>query len=176
MVAIAAGDAHAFTHIVTTMSPVLLRFAKSLVGDGEADEVVQETLIRLWQQAAGWQPTGRISTWLHRVAYRLCIDALRRRRPSVAIDDVAETLPDGAPLASVRLAQLDDVRAIQRAVAELPARQRAAISLCHFQGLGQAEAAAIMGVGEHAYESLLARARRNLKTALSTGRQAHDRA
>jgi RNA polymerase sigma-70 factor (ECF subfamily) len=172
MAAIAAGDGRAFARVVADQSPVLLRFARSVLDTGgdEAEEVVQEALVRLWLSARAWQPTGRIATWLHRVAFRLCIDALRRRRPSVAIDDVADLIPDAAPLPSTRLARIDDVRSIRAAITALPARQRVAIVLCHFQGLNQAEGAAVMGVGEHAYESLLSRARRNLRTALSKGR------
>ena len=55
----------------------------------EAEEVVQEALLRLWQQAPTWQPNGRISTWLHQVTYRLCIDRIRRTRPAVEIDSLA---------------------------------------------------------------------------------------
>jgi RNA polymerase sigma-70 factor (ECF subfamily) len=171
MAAIAAGDGQVFARVVAELSPVILRFARSvLASTDEADEVVQEALLRLWQNADSWQPTGRISTWVHRVAFRLCIDTLRRRRPSVPIDEVADVLPDAMPLPGSRLARLDDVRAIRAAIAALPARQRAAIVLCHFQGLNQTEGAAVMGVGEHAYESLLARARRRLRTTLSNGR------
>jgi RNA polymerase sigma-70 factor (ECF subfamily) len=172
MAAIAGGDAKSFARLVADVTPVVLRFARSVLdaaGD-EAEEVVQEALIRLWQNADSWQPTGRILTWLHRVAFRLCIDSLRRRRPSLPIDDVADVLPDEGPLPGARLQRLDDVRAIRAAIAALPARQRAAIALCYFQGLNQADGAAVMGVGEHAYESLLARARRNLRATLSTGR------
>jgi RNA polymerase sigma-70 factor (ECF subfamily) len=171
MAAIAAGDTRAFAAVVVEMSPVLLRFAGSMLlsNIGEAEEVVQEALTRLWQRADAWQPTGRISTWLHRVAYRLCIDRLRSRRPSVAIDDLADSIADSTPLASARLGHLDDVRAIRRAIGALPERQRTAIVLCHFQGLAQSEAAAVMGIGEHAYESLLARGRRGLRASLAPG-------
>ncbi len=169
MAAIAAGDPRVFARLVTEMTPILLRFTQSILvaSPGEAEEVVQEALVRLWQRASAWQPNGRISTWLHRVAYRLCIDALRASRPSVAIDDVAETIADDQPLASARLDHLDEVRAIRAAIAALPERQRAAIVLCHFQGLGQAEASAVMGIGEHAYESLLSRARRGLRATVA---------
>jgi RNA polymerase sigma-70 factor (ECF subfamily) len=67
------------------------------------------------------------------------------------------------------MAQKDDSRVVQAALDRLSERQRAVIVLAHFQELGQAEAADIMGIGEHAYESLLARARRRLRLLL-TGR------
>ncbi len=169
MAAVAEGDEAAFARLVRDLTPMLLRFARATLAasPAEAEEVVQEALIRLWQQAETWQPDGRISTWLHKVAYRLCIDRLRRRRPSVDIDAVEDGLADPAPLPGDRLVQLEDARAVQAAVAALPERQRVAIVLCHYQGLKQAEAAGIMGIGEEAYESLLARGRRRLRAALS---------
>ncbi|CAN5313808.1 RNA polymerase sigma factor [soil metagenome] len=171
MAAIAAGDRAAFARLVGAVSPLLLRFARSTLAGNSADaeEVVQEALIRLWQQAPSWRPAGRISTWLHQVVYRLAIDQLRRRRPTVDLDGAAEFV-DGAPLPGARLLLRDNVRAVQEAVAALPARQRAAIVLCHYQGLSQSEAAGVMGVGEDAYESLLARGRRSLRAALGSGK------
>jgi RNA polymerase sigma-70 factor (ECF subfamily) len=171
MAAIADGDEAAFARLARSLTPVLLRFARATLAasPAEAEEVVQEVLIRLWRQAADWQPDGRISTWAHRVAYRLCVDRLRQLRPSVAIDDVEDNLADPAPLPDARLMRLDDVRAVQAAVAALPERQRTAVVLCHYQGLRQAEAAAIMGLGEDAYESLLARGRRRLRARFADG-------
>ncbi len=171
MAAIADGDEAAFSRLVQGLVPTLLRFARATLAasPAEAEEVVQEVLIRLWQQAANWKPDGRISTWAHRVLYRQCVDRLRRQRPSVVIDSLEDELADSAPLPSTRMIRLEDVRAVQAAVAALPERQRAAIVLCHYQGLSQAEAAAVMGIGEEAYESLLARGRRRLRAQFANG-------
>ncbi len=171
MAAIAEGDEASFARLVRSLTPALMRFARATLAasPGEAEEVVQEVLIRIWRQAANWQPDGRISTWAHRVAYRLCIDRLRRHRPSVDIADLEDDLTDPAPLPSTRLMHLEDVRSVQAAVAALPERQRAAVVLCHYQGLSQAEAAAVMGIGEEAYESLLARGRRRLRARFADG-------
>ena len=166
---VASGDEAAFAAIVSDETPRLLRFAGSILGSGqaEAEEIVQEALIRLWQQAETWQPDGRISTWLHRVTYRLAIDVLRRRRPSVGIETVEDMLEDSGPEPDAWLIRVEDAKALRAAVESLPERQRTAIALCHFQGLGQAEAAAVMEVSEAAYESLLARARRRLRALLA---------
>lgn len=166
---VAAGDDSAFAEIVTEETPRLLRFAATILGPGapETEEVAQEALIRLWRQAETWTPDGRISTWLHRVAYRLSIDALRRRRPSLDIDLVEEAIVDESPAPEAVLIVAEDARALRAAVDSLPERQRTAIVLCHFQGLAQAEAADVMEVSEAAYESLLARARRRLRVLLA---------
>jgi len=169
---VARGDDAAFAEIVAEETPRLLRFAATILGTGapEAEEVAQEALVRLWRQADAWTPDGQISTWLHRVAYRLSIDALRRRRPTLDIDLVEETIADESPEPEARLIVAEDARALRAAVDGLPERQRTAIVLCHFQGLGQAEAAGVMEVSEAAYESLLARARRRLRALLAEQR------
>jgi RNA polymerase sigma-70 factor, ECF subfamily len=177
MAAIADGDEAAFARLVRDLAPVVLRFARATLagtGPAEAEEVVQEALLRLWRQAPTWQPDGRVSTWLHQVAYRLCLDRIRRRRPAVDIDLVEDDLADPAPSPSARLVHLEDVRAVQAAVAALPERQRTAIVLCHYQGLSQAEAAEIMHIGEEAYESLLARGRRRLRAVLGGGKEGKE--
>jgi RNA polymerase sigma-70 factor (ECF subfamily) len=66
-----------------------------------------------------------------------------------------------------RLDQSERVQAIEAAIAALPERQAAALTLCALQGHSQAEAAEIMETSEEALESLLARARRSLRTTLA---------
>ncbi len=170
MDAVASGDRAAFIRLVNAQSPRLLRFTASLLGSlAEAEELVQEAFLRLWQRAEDWRPDGTVSTWLHRVAYRLAVDAIRRRRPSVGIDGLEEVLADEAPSHHDQLVVTQEAAMLRRAIDDLPERQKAALLLCHFQELSQVEAAAIMGIGEHAYESLLARARRKLRETLGGG-------
>jgi RNA polymerase sigma-70 factor (ECF subfamily) len=167
MATVAEGDQGAFAVLARAETPRLLRFTRSLVAPAEAEEVVQESLLRLWQQAETWQPNGRVSTWLHQVAYRLCIDRLRRRRPSVGIEEVQDDLEDPDPAPDQRLIRVAEAEAVRAAINALPERQRVAILLCHFQELSQAEASAVMEIGEEAYESLLARGRRRLRALLA---------
>jgi RNA polymerase sigma-70 factor (ECF subfamily) len=170
MATIASGDETAFARLIGEQSPPLLRFARTLLtaGTAEAEEVVQEAFLRLWQQAETWQPNGRVSTWLHQVAYRLCIDTLRRRRRSVSADIAdTENIVDEAPRPDQRLLRTEDIRAVRAAIELLPERQRTALVLFHFQEMSQADAATVMGIGESAFESLLARARRRLRLHLS---------
>ena len=131
----------------------------------DAADLTQETFLRVWSSAATWRP-GRVkfSTWLHRIARNLCIDAHRRRRetveagPNLKADGSA---PEDAPaLARVRTA-------LDRALSDLPERQRTALVLCHGQSsMTNRDAAAVLGVSVDALESLLARARRTLRREL----------
>jgi RNA polymerase sigma-70 factor (ECF subfamily) len=167
MQAVADGEDGAFARLIAAEAPKLTRFVASVLSDlAEAEEVVQEALLRLWKQAATWEPQARIGTFLHQVAYRIAIDRLRRRRPHVDIDGFDDILEDESPTPERHLVRQDDGRIVQAALDKLSERQRTVIVLAHFQELGQAEAADIMGIGEHAYESLLARARRRLRSLL----------
>ncbi|MCX5497569.1 sigma-70 family RNA polymerase sigma factor [Kaistia dalseonensis] len=168
MRAIADGEEDAFARLIRAEAPRLTRFVAAILSDiSEAEEIVQETLLRLWKNAERWEPNARVGTYLHRIAYRLSIDRLRRRRPHVDIDDFDDLLEDDSLSPERRLVRIEDVRLVHEALDRLPDRQRAAIVLAHFQELPQAEAAAVMAIGEHAYESLLARARRRLRQLLA---------
>ncbi len=169
MAAIAAGDEAAFATLVGEESPRLLRFARSLLAanPAEAEEVVQEALLRLWQQAETWEPNGRVSTWLHQVAYRLCIDNIRRRRPSIDIDAVEDALPDDETAADQRLIRIDEVSAVRAAIERLPERQRTALLLCHFQDMSQADAAAVMGHRRERLRIRIGACRRRLRVILT---------
>ncbi len=160
---IGRGDTTAVSVLVARKLPRLLSLARRMLSDpGEAEDVAQETLLRTWKQAASWVPgRARIDTWMHRVALNLCYDRLRRRRDTVNSDDV--DIADDRPAPGARLEQAQTAKALQAALAQLPERQRTAITLSYFQEMSNIEAAATMDVSIEALESLLARARRTLR-------------
>jgi RNA polymerase sigma-70 factor (ECF subfamily) len=161
--AVAAGDSDAFRRLIERESPRLLRFSLGMLGSlEEAEDVVQETLLSLWQNAATWVPEAPIGTWLYRVCHNRSIDRLRRRRTFVD-DGALDDFPDAAEPADLRLIHGEAVRDLREAVARLAPRQRTAVLLFHFEELPQREAAAVMGISETALESLLARARRQMR-------------
>ena len=161
------GDAAAARALVAGKLPRMVRLAYRMLGDPQAaEDVAQEAMLRAWKQAPAWQPgAARFDTWLHRVAINLCYDRLRRRR-EVLSDTLPEQVDDG-PSPDQGWIDRDQSRQVQAALAALPERQREAIVLCHFQELSQTEAAELMSVSVEALESLLARGRRGLRTALS---------
>lgn len=133
--------------------------------EAEAEDVVQETFIRLWRFAPDWKPgKARLSTWMHRVALNLCYDRLRKSRP--VYEEEPPDLPDDAASPAQSLHDSELASRVQTAIQALPPRQRAAIALCHYQDMSNIEAASVLEVSVEAVESLLARARRALKAAL----------
>lgn len=167
----AAGDARAARALVGRLGPRAFAFATRVLGNrAEAEEVVQEAMIRLWRQAPAWR-TGeaRVSTWLYRVVSNLCTDRLRGRRPMAPLD-AAQVLEDGAPGAEDRILAKNRAQALTAALQHLPDRQRQAVVLRHLEGLANPEIAEIMGIGVEAVESLTARGKRALAAALAEQR------
>lgn len=168
MARIAAGDHAACGQMVNRHLGMIVAYARRLLGDRqEAEDVAQETFVRLWTHAERWQPrNAKVGTWLHRVAHNLCIDRLRKRR-EILMDELPDR-PDPAPPADQQLHQKDVAAVVEAAMAQLPERQRAAILLCHHQELGNIEAAGVLDVSVEALESLLTRGRRKLRELLRT--------
>ena len=123
--------------------------------------------MQIWKHAGRWRPgPARFDTWIHRVALNLCNDRLRRRRDFVSMDDAPEPL-DPTPAADEQLESADRSDRIAAALASLPARQREALVLHYYQELSNIEAAEVMSISVEALESLLSRARRQLRGLLA---------
>jgi RNA polymerase sigma-70 factor (ECF subfamily) len=165
--AVASGDRDAFARLIDRESPRLLRFALGMLGGlDEAEDAVQDTFVSLWENAARWRPEARLGTWLHTVCYNRAIDRIRRRR-NVVDDSALEEIAGDDETAEAGLLRAETALSVREAVARLPERQRSAVLLFHFQDLSQKDAAGVLGVSETAFESLLARARRQMRAWLS---------
>jgi RNA polymerase sigma factor (sigma-70 family) len=164
---VAEGDAAAVRALVGRKLPRLMSLGQRMLGDAaEAEDVAQEAFLRVWKQAPRWRPgRAKFDTWLHRVALNLCYDRLRRRREIVTDQPPEQADPGPAP--DRGLEARDTSARVSRALGALPDRQREAIVLCHYQELGNIEAAAVMGVSVEALESLLGRGRRALRATLA---------
>lgn len=171
LVLFANGDGDAARMLTLRHVPRLMRVAGRMLGDlAEAEDVAQETMVRLWRMAPDWRPgEAKVTTWLQRVAMNLCTDRLRRRR-TVDIDAVPEP-EDGQASAMDGMIEADRARALQGALYQLPERQRQAVVLRHLEGLSNPEIAEVMDIGVEAVESLTARGKRALAAALA-GRRA----
>lgn len=169
VVAVASGDEAACRVLMDRHLMRMVALARRMLGNqADAEEVAQEVFLRVWTHADRWEPgKAQFGTWLHRVATNLCLDRLRKKRPTDDIDDMPD-LASGEPDPERQLEQVQLAARIEAALQELPERQRAAIVLSHYQELGNIEAAEILGVTVEAVESLLSRARRQLRASLAT--------
>ena len=164
---VARGEPLAAREMVARKLPRLLSLAQRMLGRrGEAEEVAQEAFIRVWKQAPHWRPgIARFDTWLHRVTLNLCHDRLRTRRDEEPLDDLHDPA-DPAATPEERLQAVQRSRQVYAALGALPVRQREALVLQYYQDLSNAEAAVLMEISVDALESLLTRARRNLRAQL----------
>lgn len=161
----ARGRQDAWTVIVERHLTSLVGYAWYVLHDrAEAEDIAQETFMRLLDKVATWRPDeASLRTWLHRVATNLCIDKRRKlshliRQPFRNLDEVADQ--------STLEADIGRAHAVARALARLPRRQRFAIVLAHYQSFNNPEVAQIMDTTIESVESLLTRARRELRRTL----------
>jgi RNA polymerase sigma-70 factor (ECF subfamily) len=161
----AGGDRDAWSTLVDRHLGAITGYAWYMLGDrAEAEDVAQETFLRFVRKIGGWQPGGAIlKTWLYRVAINLCIDRRRKRVP-VPLEEAPEMADTGAANPDEAL---DRKRQVRAALDHLPERQKKAIVLVYYQGNSNKEVAELLGLSVDAVESLLARARRSLKSRLA---------
>jgi RNA polymerase sigma-70 factor (ECF subfamily) len=158
-----ARDQAAFNRLIarhlSAIHGYLLRLTHSRA---DADELTQETFLRVWSRADTYRPgTVQFTTWLHRIAHNLCMDELRRVHPE-SLDEPDQQVSEFADPEQAA-ADREIAARLDRALGALPPTQRAALLLTEVQGLSNQQVADIMNLGVRAVESLLARARRTLR-------------
>ena len=163
MLAIVNGNKEAFTVLAARYLNQIIKFAYRYVGNrADAEDVAQNAMIRLWKHAASWEPQGfTLRSWIYRITYNLCIDEIRKRKPVTELKYDNHAIAEGEPASDVYQEQPNLM--MLNALNELPERQQTAINLCVYQALSNQDAADTMGVSVEALESLLSRARRNLR-------------
>lgn len=196
------GDEAAFRALVEPLERELGAYAYRLLGAfGDAEDAVQETLVKAWRHLATYEPRASFRAWVYRIATNTCLDVLRREKRRVFPQDVGAAVPPGPPATEARsdIAWLepypdvllpvaadpeaamrlhDSVRlALVRAMQVLPARQRAALVLHDVLDFGVDEIAAMLETTTAAINSALQRARATLeKTPVRVDRDATARA
>jgi len=160
------GDSAAFRVLLTRhLGAVIASARRMLRDDAEAEDIAQETMLRLWRSAATLE-VGEygLRPWLRRVASNLCIDRIRAARREQVTDEVPEQATAATQITDIDAR--DTAARVEAAIRALPERQRQALTLFHYEGMSQVEVGRALGVSDEAVESLLARARRSLKAAL----------
>lgn len=159
-------DQRAFAELASRYRRKLFATCYRMLGDAsEAEDAVQDSLLKLWNYAASWdREKAKLSTWLYTVTTNTCRDILRKRRAIlVEHDDNRETdMPGGVDVVEAK----QRARIIKRAIADLPDRQRQALVLSYYQGLSHKEIGEIMDSTPKSVEGLVARARNDLKDRL----------
>ncbi len=179
MLRVRAGDQAAFAELVAAYQDRLLGVLNHIVGhSGDAEDLAQEVFLRVYRSRASYTPTAKFSTWLFTLANNVALNALRarkRRPPRASGGEAASSGPWPAgqsarskePAPGERLSREELAGVVRAALDQLNDRQRVAVVLNKFEGLGYAEIAGVMGLSPQAVKSLLNRAREQLRQALA---------
>ncbi len=177
MLAFREGDESAFDELFRRWAGPLLRYIERMLRDAaSAEELVQETFLRVYRARDRYEPEARFSTWLYRIATNLALNELRRPRHR-HVHKSADGDPESGPLPlESGGARVDDVvhaRRVSHEVEEqlgaLPDRQRIALWLTAVEGFSYAEVARSLDTSEKSVKALVHRARSALASKLSGG-------
>jgi len=171
------GDAGAFELLLRRHRAPLFTFLLRMLGDREkAEDLAQETFLRIVKGAQAWEERARFQTWLFTIARNLCVDQSRRDRFRRA-DSLDQTGPDDEPamVDSVPGHEIDPARGaesarlrpvLQKSLLSLPAEQREVFILREQAGLPFKEIAQLVGVNENTVKSRMRYALEGLRKAL----------
>lgn len=161
-------DARAFARLMARWEKPIQRLCVRMTGDAHrAEDLTQTAFTRVFTRRAEWQPAGKFSTFLWRVALNLCHDEARRiqRRGEFSLDALEEAAGDGemrfaaddlAPDAQVESQERGEL--VRRALAELPGQYREVVVLRHYEGLKFREIGEVLGIPEGTVKSRMAEA------------------
>lgn len=170
--AVGLGNESAFQDIFNKYSKDVFHFSLSLLLDHQsAEDVTQETFVKLWKNAKNWKPDAHIKTWLIKVARNTALDKLRKNKTTKKLQN---ELQNEFINSETNIFSKDDYESdaetqvdfLKNKIFLLSERQREAIMLVYYSEFTNIQASQIMNLSESAFDSLLARARKNLRDTL----------
>jgi RNA polymerase sigma-70 factor (ECF subfamily) len=157
-------------------APVFHFLCRMLGNEDDANDLAQETFVRVYRSRESFRTNEKFTTWLYTIAANLARNHFRwrSRHPNVSLEAASEnteqtlgsTLPANDPAPSDQALAAERAAAVRNAVHELPEDLREAIVLCEWEEHSVAEAAAILESTPKAVESRLYRARQQLRKRL----------
>jgi RNA polymerase sigma-70 factor, ECF subfamily len=172
----AEGDHREFARLVDRWERPIWSLCARMTGDvHRGEDLKQETFARLFEKRQDYEPGGRFSTWLWRIALNVCYDELRRvERRRKFLSEPAEDCPEGieecaaeTPGPADRVAQLEEGDLVRQALLQLPDIYRSVLVLRHYEGLKLAKIAAILEIPEGTVNSRMAEALQRLSRILA---------
>ena len=147
------GSPEAFGRLVEIHWDRLVRLARSVVGELEAEDVVQDALIVAWQSLPKLVQPDSFGSWITRIVFRRCLKKTRWKRLRLALEDAL--FPASHP-------DLDSELTLQQLLARLPPRQRAVLHLTVVEELSDSEVGTTLGIAPGSVRAHRLRARRTL--------------
>lgn len=172
MTLVQSGSEAAFAELMQRWElPVKSVIARIVLNTSEAEDLAQETFVRLWQHRDRYAPGRPVKPWILGIAINLARNRLRwwKRRPSVALEAWTE-LPEhnagGEQVGAGGLEQAERAQAVRDAIATLPLEFREALVLFQYERMTYADIALAVGASVKAVENRIARARERLRSKL----------
>lgn len=164
------GDESAYRLLVSRHIDSIARYTMRLLnGRQDYEDISQEVFLKLWLKAKTWNSSSaKLSTWLHRIAFNLCMDYFRRPSQRALHSELKESDIDPAQASDEICTDVEEqFRQLNKLISELPESQRSATALVYQQGFSNKEASEIMSISVKALESLLSRSRKTLRVLVS---------
>jgi len=174
MTDVAGGNLAAFRVIVELHHKPLINFIARYTGDRDsAEDIAQEVFLRVFRAATDYKPQAKFRTWLFTIATNLCLNELRDNKNAPKLVELSDLQEQEYPIAASasfspeKAAQDAELSAgVRKAIQNLPENQRSAILLRQYHEFSYEEISRIIGISTSAVESLIQRARQNLKKSL----------
>jgi RNA polymerase sigma-70 factor (ECF subfamily) len=178
--ALRAGDREEFTRLVDAYSGPIYRLALKMLGTPtEAEDVLQNTFLKVFQHLKDFEGRSSLSTWLYRIASNEALMLLRKQRPEMPLSDAAPGDDDNSDyfptqftdwryLPEEEFLSSESQAALDRAVQYLPETQRIVFVLRDIEGLSIQETSEALNLSETAVKTRLLRARLRLREELGT--------
>ena len=165
MFKVAKGDRDSFRFIANSLGYKMHATAIKILGSPhfeDANDVVQISLIKVWQSAPNWVNKGNVEGYIHKIVFSTCIDFFRRYKSAEEFKDNYSNLE----ITKNDYTTSELRKMILKNIQKLPQDQGEAILLHYFSGYKQREVSRILKKSDKATESLIIRARKKLKTIL----------
>lgn len=168
-----SGREEAFVELYRRYRDRIYNFCRRMLrAPALAEEATQDVFLKLYRARAVYVARSRFSTYLYTIARNHCLNLRARRTETLADEEIGERAERPSPPVGrdpSRLLELGELRtALERALGGLPENQRAALILCHYDGLSQREAAEVLGLSESAVKALVHRSKESMLRALGS--------
>lgn len=175
MTRVKQGDDSSFDLLLGRHRASVVRYLYRMVqNQAVAEELAQETFLRVYRSRTTYEPSAKFTTWLFRIATHLALNSLRngRREDAGRLENgsgdlTADDVPDPSPTAEQSLVHRAKVEEVRQAIAALPAKQRAAVLMHKYEEMDYCHIARVLNCSEPALKSLLFRAYETLRARLA---------
>jgi RNA polymerase sigma-70 factor (ECF subfamily) len=166
------GDSNAFSILVDRYKDLVYTLAiRMMKHKEEAEEVAQDTFIKVFSSLNKFKGDSKFSTWIYKVAYNTCLDRLKknkRKQGTVAIDEYTEHQVKTIDNAFDKLAAEEQQLAIQKCLEQLPSEDNFLMTLFYFEELSLEEISKIVGLTPNNIKVKLFRSRKKLATIMKS--------